>query len=81
MARCWLTLSMPFAYLFLACVLCYCCSFFVLFSCSCWSFVDVPLIFSCPADNVQYRIGNHVCHWDWLEARSVNVKNTPMMSI
>ena len=37
------------------CVVLYC-SFhfvvFVLFLCSRWSFVDVPLIFSCPADHV-----------------------------
>ena len=39
-----------------------------------WSFVDVPLIFSCPAD--------HVPNWQprillgMVEARSVNVKNT-----
>ena len=26
-------------------------------SCSRWSFVDVPLIFSCPADHVQYSTG------------------------
>ena len=36
------------------------------FSCSRWSFVDVPLIFSCPVDHVQYRIGNHVYYWVWL---------------
>ena len=47
---------------------------FVLFSCIRWSFVDVPLIFSCPAD--------HVPDWQprillgMVEARSVNVKNT-----
>ena len=41
-----------------------------------WSFVDVPLIFSCPAD--------HVPDWQlhillvMVEARSVNVKNTTM---
>ena len=46
---------------------------FVLFSCSRWSFVDVPLIFSSPAD--------HVPDWQprillgMVEARSVNVKN------
>ena len=28
-----------------------------------WSFVDVPLIFSCPADCVQYRIGNRIGAW------------------
>ena len=26
--------------------------FLFLFLCSCWSFVDVPLIFPCPADHV-----------------------------
>ena len=36
----------------------------LLFSCSRWSFIDdVPLIFSCPADHVQYRVGNHVYYW------------------
>ena len=46
----------------------------VFFFCSRWSFVDVPLILFCPADNVP----------DWqprillgmVEARSVNVKKT-----
>ena len=39
----------PFFYLFLACALCYCSFLFVtfLFLCSRWSFVDVPLNFSC----------------------------------
>ena len=50
-----------FFYLFIACALCYCsfifccCFCFVvlfLFSCSRCSFVDAPLIFSCPADHV-----------------------------
>ena len=45
-----------------------------LFFCSRWSFVDVPLIFFCPAD--------HVSDWQarillgTAEARSVNVKKT-----
>ena len=53
-------------------------SFFVLFLlylfCSRWSFVDVPLIFFCPAD--------HVPGWQprillgMVEARSANVKKT-----
>ena len=62
----------PF-YIFLACVLCYCsfvfvvfCFVFVVLFCSRWSVVDVPLIFFCPADHVQYRIGNHVYYWVWL---------------
>ena len=50
--------------------------FLLLFLCYCWSFKDVPLIFSCPA--------GHVVVPDWqprillgmVEARSVNVKNT-----
>ena len=48
--------------------------FFFFFSCSRWSFVDVPLIGSCPAD--------HIPDWQprillgMVEARSVNVKNT-----
>ena len=37
----------PFVYFFLACVFCYCYSFI-----SRWSFVDVQLIFFCPADHV-----------------------------
>ena len=44
----------PF-YLLLACVLChysFLFAVFVLFLCSRWSFVDVPLIFSCIADHV-----------------------------
>ena len=72
---------MPLVYLFLACVFSYSCSFlfvvfcvFVLFFCSRWSLVDVPLISFCPAD--------HVPDWqprillDMVEARSVNVKKT-----
>ena len=72
---------MPLVCLFLACVFCYSCSFlFVVFLCVCvflfshWSFVDVPLIFFCPAD--------HVPDWQprillgMVEARSVNVKKT-----
>ena len=64
------------------CILfCYFCSFlfvvfclFMFFFCSHWSFVDVPLIFFCPADPVpdwQPRILLGV-----VEARSVNVKKT-----
>ena len=51
------------------CRLCVC-----VFLCSHWSLVDVPLIFSCPAD--------HVPDWQprvllgMVEARSVNVKKT-----
>ena len=41
-------------------------SFRYVFFCSRWSFVDVPLIFFCPADHVQYRISNHVYYWVWL---------------
>ena len=59
--------------LFLFLYLCRFC-LFVLFFCSHWSLVDVPLIFFCPADHVQ----------DWqsrillgmVEARSVNVEKT-----
>ena len=77
---------MPFFYLLLACALCYYCFFFLLFL-FCFvfvfmlslEFVDVILIFSCPAD--------HVPNWQprtllgMVEARSVNVKNihTQMM--
>ena len=55
---------------FLSCLSCFC---FVLFSSSRWSFVDVPLLFSCPAD--------HVPDWQprillgMIEARSVNHVN------
>ena len=55
-------------------VLCVIVLFLFLFSCSCWSFVDVPLIFYCPAD--------HVPDWQQrillgaVEARSVDVNNT-----
>ena len=49
-----------FPILFAIFVLCF-------FICSGWSFVDAPLIFSCPADDVQYRIGNNrVYYWVWL---------------
>ena len=62
--------GMCFVLLFLSfCRLC----FFV--SCPRLSFVDVPLIFSCPADHVpdwQLRI----ILLGMVEARSVNVKNT-----
>ena len=57
--------------LFLFLSLCRFCLFLFLF-CSHWSFVDVPLIFFCPAD--------HVPDWQprillgMVEARSVNVK-------
>ena len=38
-----------------------------LFSCSPWSFVNVPLIlYSCPASHVQYRIGKRIYDWVWL---------------
>ena len=71
-------------YLFLTCAFCFVPFFLSFFSvlflflfrlpCSRWSFVGVPLIFSCPTDHVP----------DWqprillgtVEARSVNVKNT-----
>ena len=82
MARGWhyTKLSLPFFYLFLTCVLCYFSLLFVVFVCfvaifcSRWSFVDIPLVFFCPAD--------HVPDWqprillDMVEARSVNVKKT-----
>ena len=47
---------------------CRCSFFYVFFSCSRWSFVDddIPLIFSCPADHVHYRIDNRVYFWVWL---------------
>ena len=59
-----------FLFLSLCRFLCVC----VFFFCSHWSLVDVPLIFSCPAD--------HVPDWQprillgMVEARSVNVKKT-----
>ena len=64
--------------LFLFLSLCRFC-LFVLFFCSHWSLVDVPLIFFCPADHVQ----------DWqprillgmVEARSVNVEKTTTTTI
>ena len=55
------------------------CFYFVLFSYSRWSFVDVPLIFSCLTD--------HVPDWQpriflgMIEARSVNVKNTTTTTV
>ena len=71
----------PFLYLFLACAFRHCSFLFVVFVlfrsvffCSRRSFVDVPLIFFCPAD--------HVPDWQprlllgMVEARSVNVKKT-----
>ena len=70
----------PFFYLFLARVFCFCSFllvvfvFVVFFFCSRWSFVDVPLIFFCPTD--------HVPDWQprillgMVEAPSVNVKKT-----
>ena len=78
-----LSIECPF-YILLACALCYYSFFlfvvftlflFVLFLCSRWSFVDVPLLFSCSADHV-------VVVPDWqsrillgmVETRSVNVK-------
>ena len=39
-----------------------------------WSFVDVPLIFSCPADHVPEWQPRMLINVD--EARSVNLKNT-----
>ena len=49
----------PFFYLFLSGVFCYCSFLFVVsvlfryvFFCARWSFVDVPLIFFCPPDHV-----------------------------
>ena len=32
----------------------------------CIIMVDIALIFFCPAEHVQYRIGNHVYFWVWL---------------
>ena len=75
------SIECPSSIFFLAGVFCYCSfllvvsvSFRYVFFCSRWSFVDVPLIFFCPADPVP----------DWqphillgmVEARSVNVKKT-----
>ena len=45
-----------------------------LFLSSRWSFVDVPLIFSCPADHVSDLLLRILL--GMVEARSVNVKNT-----
>ena len=86
MARGWhytkLSLSSALFLYFLTYALCYCsflisatfvCFCFVLFSFSHWSFVDVPLVFYCPAD--------HVLDWqpctllDMVEVRSVNMNN------
>ena len=87
MARGWhyaklsLSSALPLSF-FLAGASCYCSFLFVVsvsfryvFFCSRrWSFVDVPLIFFCPAD--------HVPDWQprillgMVEARSVNVKKT-----
>ena len=49
---------------------------FVLFTCSRWSFVDVPFIFSCPADHVLLPDWQPPILLGMVEARSVNVKNT-----
>ena len=65
--------------LFLFLSLCRFCFWLCFFFCSHWSFVDVPLIFFCPAD--------HVPDWQprillgMVEARSVNVKKTTTMCI
>ena len=63
----------PFWYLLFV-LFCFISVLFVMFLlCSRWSFVDVPLIFPCPAD--------HVPDWEprtllgMVEARSVNVEN------
>ena len=61
--------------LFLFLSLCRFCLFVFLF-CSHWSFVEVPLIFFCPADHVpdwQPRTGILL---GMVEARSVDVKKT-----
>ena len=80
-----LSIECPSSIFFLEGVFYYCSFLFVVsvsfryvFFCSCWSFVDVPLIFFCPADQVP----------DWqprillgmVEARSVNVKKTTTTS-
>ena len=63
---------------FLSCF-CFC---FVLFSCARWSFVDVPLIFSCPADHVRLPDWQpRVILLGMVEARSVNVKNTTTQKV
>ena len=48
--------------------------FFVLFFCSRWSFVDVPLIFFCPADRVTDWQPRIILLLGTVEARSINVK-------
>ena len=60
----------PFFLSFLFCF-CSCCS------CSRWSFVDVPLIFSCPAGRPRTRLATtYITVLGIVEARSVNVKTT-----
>ena len=61
-----LCVIVPFFLLFLPC--------FVLFSCSRRSFVDFPLIVSCPADHVV--LPRSITGYSWGPARPVNVKNT-----
>ena len=75
----------PFFYIFLACVFCYCSFLFVVLFCFllCFLlslelyFVDLPLIFFCPADHVPDwqppRIYTRIL-LGMVEARSVNVK-------
>ena len=65
----------PVSFLFVVSV-----SFRYVFFCSRWSFVDVPLIFICPAD--------HVPDWQpgillgiMVDARSVNAKKTTPTTI
>ena len=51
--------------------------FLFLCLCSRWNFVDVPLIFSCPADHVLLPDWQpYYSVYYWVENRSVNVKNT-----
>ena len=73
--------SVPFFYLFLACDLCHPFLFDVLLPCSlkknqnCWRFVDVPLIFSCPADHVLPGWQPHI-FLGKVEVRSINLEYT-----
>ena len=64
----------PFWYLFFCfCFLVILALFFVLFLCSRWRFVGVPVIYSC-VQHTTYRISDRVYYWVWFEARWVNVK-------
>ena len=96
-----LSSRVPFFYLYLVpvCMFCFCSFLFVVFVfkekseivvffCSCWSFVDVPPIFFCPADHVVpdcccfLRINrsglNQTQEYTWTEKDQRNIYQAPM---